>query len=512
MSPSLEDLTPEMRCVVEPFVAAERLRGEKLEAENRILRELIRLLHLKKYGPKSEQLSDRQLQLLEGEPSVTPEEVAQEAARVGNDPRAREPRVPKRDRQHPGRVELPAHLERRIEVIPVPAQECRCPRCQKELPVIGFEEAEYLDMEPVKYFVRQVRREKRAATCGCVEGVVCAPVPQRILPKSKFGDEVILDFIDNKFGQHLPVYRQCDTMWREAGIELSRQTVCGVIGQVGTLLEAIRQSLRRNLIEDGYIQADETPIGVQSPEVRGRNHTGRIWHYGRPGGPVVIDFQMSRGREGPLAFLEGFRGTLQSDGYGAYDKLGQGIRYAGCLAHVRRKLTDAHKLSPDDPVPRELLDQIGAIYAVEAEARDAQAGPDDRRTLRQARSRPLMDALKEQLVRTRAASLPKSVLGRACAYALGQWTRLEVFLDDGRVEADNNWAENALRPVVLGRKNFLHVGSEWAGPRLAAIWSVYGTCQRLGKNPRAYLRSILPRLADWPIKRVDELSPLVWQA
>lgn len=510
MSLDLTQLSPDLRDAVASALAGERAEKERLQGEVRLLREMIRLLHLKKYGSKSEQLSDRQLQLLEGEPSVTPEEVAREADLAAQDPKAREPRVPKRDREHPGRVELPAHLERRIEVIPVPADQCHCPRCRKELVLIGYEQSEYLDMEPAKYFVRQVRREKRAANCGCVEGVVCAPVPVRILPKSKFSDEVIVDFIDRKFAQHLPVYRQCDTIHRETGIELSRQTVCALIGQVGASLEAIRQSLRRNLIAGAYVQADETPIGVQSPEVQGRNHTGRVWHYGRPDGPVVVDFQMTRGRDAPRAFLEGFRGTLQSDGYGVYDKLGAGITYAGCLAHVRRKFFDAHKLSPLDPVPRQLLDLVGAVYAVEAEAREAKASAHERLALRQARSRPVMAELKERLVSTRAASLPKSVLGRACAYALGQWTRLEVFLENGGVEVDNNWAENALRPVVLGRKNFLHIGSEWAGPRLAAIWSVYGTCQRIGKNPRAYLRSVLPRLADWPAHRVDELSPLVW--
>lgn len=503
----LDQFPPHLR----DAVAAERAEKERFAAENRVLREMVRLLHLKKYGPKSEQLSDRQLVLLDGEPSVTPEEVDQEAAQVAHRPEAREPRLSKADRHHPGRVELPAHLERRIEVLPVPADQCRCPRCQQELPLLGYDEAEYLDMEPLKYFVRRVRREKRAAHCGCVEGVVAAAAPQRILPKSKFGDEVIVDFVDRKFGQHLPVYRQCDTIRREAGIEISRQTVCGVIGQVGALLQAIRQSLRRDLLKGGYIQADETPIGVQSPEEKGRNHTGRIWHYGRPGGPVVVDFQMSRGRDGPRKFLEGFQGTLQSDGYSAYDKLGVGIRYAGCLAHVRRKLYEAHQLSPTDAAPRQLLERIAEVYAVEAEARAAKAPPAERRLLRQERSRSAMNALKDQLIQVRAANLPKSVLGRACAYALGQWTRLETFLEDGQVEVDNNWAENALRPVVLGRKNFLHIGSEWAGPKLAAIWSVYGTCQRLGKNPRAYLRSVLPRLADWPSNRVDELSPLVWE-
>lgn len=507
MALDLDQFPPHLR----EAVAAERAEKERLQGEVRLLREMIRLLHLKKYGPKSEQLSDHQLDLLEGEPCVTPEEIEQEAARIAQSPEAQEPRVEREDRRHPGRVELPAHLERRTEVIPVPAEQCRCPRCQKELLLIGYEEAEYLDMEPVKYFVRRIRREKRAAQCGCVEGVVVADPPRRILPKSKFGDELIVDFIDRKFGQHLPVYRQCDTIRREAGIEISRQTVCGVMGQAGGVLEAIRQSLRRDLLKGGYVQADETPIGVQCPEERGRNHTGRIWHYGRPGGPVVIDFQMSRGRDGPRRFLEGFEGTLQSDGYSAYDKLGSGIRYAGCLAHVRRKFFEAHKLSPKDAAARQLLDQIAEIYAVEAEARHANASPADRLALRQARTRPLMEALKIRLIQVRAASLPKSVLGRACAYALGQWTRLEVFVTDGLIEADNNWAENALRPVVLGRKNFLHIGSEWAGPKLAAIWSVYGTCQRLGKNPRAYLLSVLPRLADWHSHRVDELSPLVWE-
>lgn len=511
MSLDIQQLPQELRDAVHAAIAHERAEKERFQAENLMLRDMIRLMNLRRFGPRSEQLSDRQMQLLAKEPSVTTEEVAQEAKLATTQPESRQPRTAKRDRKHPGRVDLPPHLERRIEVIPVPAEECQCPRCRHELPVIGFEESEHLDVEPARYFVRVVRREKRAAKCGCVEGVVCAPAPVRILPKSKFGDDLIVDFIDRKFGQHLPIYRQCDILARETGLELSRQTIGGVIGQVGGLLEAIRQSLRRDLLREGYIQADETPIGVQSPEDPGRHHTGRIWHYGRPGGPVVVDFQMSRGRDGPLAFLEGFRGTLQSDGYSAYDKLGPGIVYAGCLAHARRKFHEAHQLSPRDPVPLEVLERIGVIYAVEAEAREANATPAQRLALRQERSRMLMEDLKRRLTEIQSGVLPKSVMGRACAYALRQWPRLEVFLTDGRIEADNNWAENGLRPVVIGRKNFLHIGSEWAGPKLAAIWSVYGTCQRLGKSARAYLRSILPRLADWPSGKVDELSPLVWE-
>jgi transposase len=506
----LTDLTPELRAVVEQFIASERADKFRVESENRILREQLRLLMRQKYGPKSDKLSDLQLELLEAEPCVTPEEVAAEADRVANDPAAKTPRVPRKDREHPGRVELPAHLERRIEVIPALAGECHCGRCGKDRPLIGYEESVYLDLEPLKFFAHVVRREKRGG-CACHDGVVCAPLPVRILPKSKLGDELIIEIIDQKLGMHVPVFRLCESIFRNAGVDLSRQTMCSVLGKSGDLLQPVTKVLRADLLAEGYVQADETRFGVQTREKPGRNHTAQIWQYSRPGGPVVFDFQMSRGRAGPEEFLEGFRGHLQCDGYVVYKDLGPGITYCGCLAHVRRKFVEAARLAPQDPAPREIVELMGAIYAVEAEARDANAKHAQRLELRQARSRPLMDELHRLIVAARTVVLPKSVLGRACAYALGQWTRLEVFLGNGQIEPDNNWAENAIRPVVLGRKNFLHIGSEWAGPRLAALWTVYGTCQRLGINPKDYLRSVLPRLGDWPVSRVGELSPLVWK-
>lgn len=162
-------------------------------------------------------------------------------------------------------------------------------------------------------------------------------------------------------------------------------------------------------------------------------------------------------------------------------------------------------------MPREIVELIGGLYGIEAEARTGNATPERCRELRQSRSKPAMEILKAKILAAQAQVPPKSLVGRACAYALGQWTRLEVFLGDGRLAIDNNWAENAIRPIVLGRKNFLHIGSEWVGPSLAAIWTIYGTCQRLGKNPRVYLRSILPGLADWPSGRIAELSPLIWK-
>lgn len=505
--PDLSQLPPDLRAGVERFVAAQTAR---LELENRALREHVRLLQIRKFGPSSDKLSDLQLDLLEREPFVTREEVQAEVRRAESSPAARTPRVPCEDRRHPGREPLPAHLERRIEIIHVPGGQCACEHCGKHRPVLGYEVSEYLEMEPIKFFVREVRREKLGA-CACQDGVVCAPVPVRILPKSKLGDELIVELIDQKFGLHVPVYRQCEAIFRNAGVDLSRQTVCSVMGAAGGLLVPIVGVLKEDLLRGGYVQADETRFGVQTHEKPGKNHTAQIWQYGRPGGPVVFDFRMSRGRAGPSAFLKGFQGYLQSDGYQVYRELGPGITYLGCLSHVRRKFVEAHKLAPQDPLPREIVDLLGEVYAVEAEAREAGATTEQRHQLRQARSKALMERLHARIEATQRTALPKSMLGRACKYALGQWKRVLVYLEDGRLEIDNNWAENAIRPVVLGRKNFLHIGSEWMGPNLAAIWTIYGTCQRLGKNPRAYLRSVLPRLGDWPISRVAELSPLVWQ-
>lgn len=503
------DVTP-MTVAIDQFPLAARTLIEGLQVEVRLLREQLRLMRIQKYGPKSDKLSDLQLQLLDSEPCVTSEEVDAEAGRVDKDVQARTPREPRDDAKHPGRLDLPAHLERRIQLVPAAAQDCHCGRCGKDRPLIGYEESEHLDLDPLNFFVRKVRREKRGA-CACQDGVICAPLPVRILPKSKFGDEFIIEVLDQKFGVHVPVFRLCESIFRNTGIDLSRQTICGVLGKCGELLQALVPGLRENLLSDGYVQADETRFGVQTREKPGRNHTAQIWQYGRPGGPVVFDFRMSRGRDGPEEFLKGFRGHLQCDGYAAYRDLGPGIIYCGCLSHARRKFVEAARLAPQDPVPRQIVEIFGAIYAVEAEARDAGAADAARLRLRQERTRPLMDDLHRIIIATRTAVLPKSVLGRACDYALGQWSRLQVFLGEGRIEADNNWAENAIRPIVVGRKNFLHIGSEWVGPKLAAIWSVYGTCHRLGINPKAYLRSVLPRLGDWPMNRVGELSPLVWK-
>jgi hypothetical protein len=266
------------------------------------------------------------------------------------------------------------------------------------------------------------------------------------------------------------------------------------------------------LLRGAYVQADETTVPVQTGERTGRHHQAYFWEYSQPGGPVVFDFQMGRGREGPAAFLKTFRGILQSDGYKCYDKLGEAIVHAACLAHIRRNFVEAARLAPQNPLPREIIERIGQLYAVEEKARQAHFGPAERHALRQEQSAPVLAALKLRLVEVRQAIAPGGKLAQACDYAIGQWTRLEVYLNHGLVEADNNWCAGAMRPLALGRKNWLHLGSPEAGPKVAAIASIVETCRRLEINLRAYLTDVLPKLGDWPITRVAEFTPAAWKA
>jgi len=506
MQDALDKLPPELRDVFAPFLDDH----QRLQRENALLREQVRLLLIDKYGPRSEKLSDEQLELLQGEPSVVGDEVDQEADRTGPPPKRR--KRPQKD--HPGRAELPAHLERREVIIRCPVEDCSCGQCGQEKPIFGYERSEELAVDPAYYYVKVILREKRACPQHPEEGVSCAPCPEKIIPKSKFSDEMVVDVLVKKYGDHLPAYRQSMILDRDAGIEISRKTLVDVIMKTGRLMQALIPTLKDDLLNGGYIQADETRVPCQSARVRGKNHCAYMWEYSRPYGPVVFDFQMGRDRAGPEEFLQGFEGILQSDGYSTYNKLGEGITYAGCWAHARREFHRAHKLQPNDPRPLEILGLIAQFYAVEKRAREEKATDAQRLMLRQDQSRQILDTLEARIlgIRAEADLLPSSQLAKACDYAIGQWSRLKVFLEHGKVEPDNNWCENAIRPLVVGRKNWLHIGSEEAGPRVAAIASILETCKRLGINVRSYLLDVLPKLPEWPAKRVAELGPVAWKA
>ena len=484
-----------------------------LQVKVRLQEELIRLLRIDKYGTKSERLNDRQLELLEGEPGVQAGEIDTESAHAGDEqsiaprPRKKKPRNPA-----PGRHPLPAHLPRVEQVIACAPEQCRCGQCGQATRVIGHEVSEQLDVEPARYFVRVTKREKRA--CGrCPDhGVRSAPMPARILPRSKLADGLLIDLLIGKYRGHLPLYRQSAMLWADARIELSRATLSHNIVAVGELCGAITRAMRQELLAGGYIQADETPVGVQTPEPTGKNHQAYLFEYSRPHGPVIFDFQMSRGRDGPKNFLRGFTGRLQCDGYAGYNDLDDGpIRRIACMAHIRRKFCDAQKVAPEDPRPLGILRLIKDLYRIEKQARDQGLDASARRQLRQEQSAPIMARLKERILQERQAVLPASAMGKACDYALGQWERMERYLEHGEVELDNNHCENGIRPVALGRKNWLHIGSEQAGAKIAPIMSLLETCRRLGINARDYLLDVLPGLSERDQSEVAALTPTQWQ-
>ena len=477
------------------------------------LEEWIRLERIRKHGPSSEKLSNAQLQLLDLEPGVSAAEVEAEAGREPLPPSSPvSARNHRKSGKHPGRQEFPASLPRVEQVIPCTPQQRVCKSCGKDTVVIGHEQSEQLDLEPAQYFVAVTRREKRACK-GCAEGVSAAPLPERIIEKGLASDGIVIDTVVSKYCDHLPLYRQSVILERDAGVSISRATMDGWVMQVGEMLTPVAAAIGRELIGGGYIQADETPVPVQMRDNRGKNHQAYLWQYGKPDGSVLFDFRMGRGREGPKTCLGQFEGILQTDGYTAYDHTGGAkIVHAACWAHARRKIYDALKLSPDDRAARQLVERIDELFAVDAEARNAGMDHAARHVLRGERSAPLLGLLRTEMETAQAAALPASALGKGIAYTLSLWHKLTRFQFHPELELSTNLAENSMRPVVLGRKNWIHIGSEQAGPKVAAILSAIESCRRLRLPVREYLAQILPGLANLSIQRVNQFTPAAWAA
>ena len=475
-----------------------------------LLEERLRLERIQKYGPASEKLNNAQLELLEEEPGVSNLEVAAESEREPLPASA--PIQPRRARQHPGRQALPANLARVERVIPCSPEQARCAHCGEPTEVIGYEQSEQLDVEPAQYFVLVTKREKRGCRC-CQRGVVTAPTPARIIEKGLVSDRVVIDTVIAKYCDHLPLYRQSAMLERETGLEIGRATLDGWVMTVGQLLIPLTNMLRAELLSGGYIQADETPVGVQMHDRRGKNHQAYLWQYGRPGGSVVFEFQMGRGRAGPKRFLEGFEGILQTDGYIAYEKVGgPKMVHVACWAHARRGLFEAHKLAPGETVAKAIVERVDDLFAIDRAAQESGYDLAARHKLRAEHAPKLLSTIKDHLKAAQRHALPASKLGKATAYALGFWPRLERFLQYPEAELSNNLAENSMRGVAIGRKNWIHIGSAAAGPRVAAILSVTESCRRLGIPIREYLAAVLPGLADVRIQKLADLTPAAWAA
>ena len=281
--------------------------------------------------------------------------------------------------------------------------------------------------------------------------------------------------------------------------------------RVGELLISMASAMRRELISGTYIQADETPVDVQMHEGRGKNHQAYLWQYSRPGGTVVFDFRLGRGRDGPKQFLGQFEGLLQTDGYAACDQIGgPKIVHAGCWSHAERYFSEAVQLNPQDPMATSIVARIDELFAIDAEARGQGLNVEARHALRQQQSRPLLNGIQKQIEAARSTALPGGALAKACNYTLTLRDKLTRFVEYPELELSNTLAENSMRPVALGRKNRVHIGSAQAGPKIAAILSIVESCRRLKLPVRDYLAATLPGLADRPIQRLPDLAPSVW--
>jgi transposase len=415
-------------------------------------------------------------------------------------------------RAHPGRQTLPADLPRVEKIVPCTPEQCVCGQCGAKAKVIGYDESEVLNVKPAEYYVEVIKREKRACRQCEEQGVAMAPLPPRIIDKSLVADEVIIDTIVSKYADHCPLYRQSAILLRDAGIEITRATMCGWVMTVGEMLSPVVGAMRRELLASGYIQADETPVDVQTHDKRGKNHQGYLWQYGTPGGSTVFEFQMTRGREGPARFLANFAGILQTDDYIAYQR-GIGapqMVHACCWSHARRHFVDAVKLNKQDAASIRAVKLMDELFLIDAQAREEKMDHAARHLLRQEKAPLLLAAIREHILATTKTVLPRSKAGQACNYTLALWKKLTRFLDYPQLELSNNVAENSMRPVALGRRNWLHIGSPQAGPRVAALLSVIESCRRLKIPVRKYLADILPGLADTPIQRVSGLTPTAW--
>lgn len=406
------------------------------------------------------------------------------------------------------RREFPAHLERETQTIA--AQASVCPDCGGELKHLGEDTCDMLELEPVRFkVIRQVRPKLACARC---DTIVQAPAPTRPIERGMAGPGLLAHVLVGKYADHLPLYRQSEIYARE-GVDLDRTLLAQWVGNVSALLIPLTNALRLHVFTADVVHADDTPIPVLAPG-RGKTKTGRLWTYVRDERPcagqvapaVWFAYSPNRNGEHPQEHLRDFHGILQADGYAGFSRIYNGghVVEAACWAHARRKFVELHEIHKS-PIAAQAMDHIGALYAIEQEIRGRP--PDERRAVRQNRSRPILDELKSWLEQTLPTLSQKSAMAKAIHYTLHRWEALGRYCEDGRIEIDNNAAERALRCVALGRKNFLFAGSDAGGERAAALYSLLGTAKLNGHNPEAFLREVLTRIADHPIQRIDELLP-----
>ena len=476
---------------------------EDSRKENALLRQKIDALVARVFGASSESIDPGQLELLLADghqatatPVVQPLPALPEV-RASRSRRERTTRLPEN---------LPV-IEQILDPEPVQAQpeQWRC---------IGEEVNEQLDYEPGRFLRRRTIRRKYVHRTDRDLSPIIAPLPESLQERCLAAPGLLAHLLVSKYCDHLPLYRQEHIFARRHDVHLPRQTLARWVELAADWLKPIYQTIRTGVMAGGYVQIDETPIRYLAPG-HGQTKQGYLWTAHRPRGDVLYRWETSRA----ATCLENlvpvdFTGTIQCDGYAGYgafaDRREQTITLAGCWAHVRRKFHDAFKQSPR--TTGWLLRQLQHLYRIEAELREQRAGPGLRVAMRAHQSQPIIRRLKKALVRLKISGryLPQSLLGQAIDYTLDQWPALEVYLEDGRVEIDNNLVENAIRPTAIGKKNWLFIGDAGAGERSAIIYTVIESCRRRGIDPLAYLRDVLTRLPHMTNRQIPEVTPEAW--
>ena len=452
-----------------------------------------------KFAARSEQLHSTQRSLLDETIDADLEAIAVELAALRSPPHTQVAR------DKPRRSPLPANLPR-VEVRHEPERTvCSCGCAMKR---IGEDVSEKLDYTPGVFQVERHIRGKWA--CAKCQTLIQAPVPAQVIDKGVPTAGLLAQVLVAKYADHQPLYRQ-EGIFERAGVAIPRSTLAQWVGACGVRLQPLVDALRAMLLERSVLHADETPVAMLMPG-KGRTHRAYIWSYSStqfdsvPG--VVYDFADSRAAVHPKEFLAGWAGKLVCDDYSGYKGLfAAGVTEVGCLAHARRKFTDLW-VNHHSALAEEALKLFGKLYDVEREARELSA--ERRQRLRQLQSRPIADKLREWLMLHRQKATDGTAIAKAIDYSLGRWKALTRFLDDGALPIDNNWVENRIRPIALGRSNWLFAGSLRAGKRAAAVMSLIQSARLNGHDPYRYLKDILERLPTQPARRIGELLPHSW--
>jgi transposase len=511
-TPTLPEDPAALRALLlETLAKVDMLGAERdaLAARNEQLHHLLAKLRRRQFGRKSEQLPEDQLLFAFEEIEAT---LAENAAEAGK--RSPALRDQRKKRRRAGRGRLPAHLPR-IEQVLAP-QATACPCCRGRLVEIGVDTAERLDVIPARFRVIVTKRPKLA--CRACPGVVLqAPAPARLIEGGMPTEATVAHVLVARYADHLPLYRQAQILARQ-GIEIDRAILADWTGTAAREIVPVVRRMHEILLTSPRLFADETTMPVLDPG-RGQTKKGFAWAIARDDRPwggtdppaVVFHYAPGRGAKHPKALLAGYQGILQCDGYAAYKTLAaanDGITLAFCWSHVRREFVELAK-GKTAPIAAETLQRIAALYVIEAEIRGKP--PEIRRAVRQARSRPLAEALFTWL-EAQLARLPGGgPTAKAVRYALNHRGGLVRFLDDGRIELDNNVAERAIRPLCLSRKNALFASGDDGGARWSAIASLVETCKLNDVDPLRYFTDLLTRLVNgWPNSRIDELMPWCW--